>query len=494
VTVTTSGGTSGPVAFTIMPPAPGLTAISPNNAAAGATFTATLTGTNFVAGASVNAGAGITVTNVSVASATKITATFAVSAGASPGINNVSATTSGGTSGSQPVTIFNGAVRVNAGGPAYTDSSGQPWSADTGFSNSGTINQVSAILGTTDPPLYQTGRFGNPSGAAMQYQVAVPNGSYSVKLKFDEPRMMQAGQRLFNVAVNGQTALSSFDIFAAAGGPFRAVDRMVPATVTNGLLTIQFPPVKSNPRVCAIEILPGPVTVSVSPTANVTLGQGQTQQFTATVTGSANTAVAWSLSPPVGSISGTGQYTAPATITGTQVVVATATSAADSTKSASVGFTLAPPGGLTSVRVNSGGTNYTDPAGQLWSADTSFTGGNAVTTTSNITNTTTVGLYQAARVGTAGGTLTYTFNVPNGQYLLTFKFAELFLSGMGQRVFNVVVNGQTALANLDIVAEAGSNLRAIDFPWATSVTGGQIVVQFTPLTQQPLINALSIGQ
>jgi hypothetical protein len=77
---------------------------------------------------------------------------------------------------------------------------------------------------------------------------------------------------------------------------------------------------------------------------------------------------------------------------------------------------------------------------------------------------------------------------------LTFKFAELFLSGINRRVFNVLVNGQTALANFDIVAEAGSMLKAIDFPWATDVSVGQIVVQFVPVTQQPLINALSIGQ
>ena len=454
-----------------------------------------MTGSGYVAGATVNAGSGITVTNVTVVNATKITATFTVAGGASPGINNVTVTTSGGTSGSQPMTIFNGAVRVNAGGPAYTDSSGQLWSADTGFANAaGTTNQVSAIFGTSDPQLYQTARFGNPTGTAMQYQVAVPNGSYSVKLKFDEPRMVQSGQRLFNVAINGQTALSNFDTFAAAGGAFRAVDRMVTANVTNGLLTIQFNPLKGNTRVCAIEILPGPVTLSVSPGANFALGQGQSQQFTATVSGSANTAVKWTLNPPVGSISPTGLYTAPATINATQVVVLTATSAADATKSISPAFTLIPPGGPASINVNSGGANYTDPQGVVWGADSGFSWRQCRKHRVGYFEYDDGAAIPGGTIGTSAGTLTYTFTVPNGPYLLTFKFAELFLSGYGQRVFNVVVNGQTALSNLDIFSEAGATLRAVDFPWASDVTGGQIVIQFVAVTQQPLINALSIGQ
>ncbi|HEY1340751.1 MAG TPA: S8 family serine peptidase, partial [Bryobacteraceae bacterium] len=57
---------------------------------------------------------------------------------------------------------------------------------------------------------------------------------------------------------------------------------------------------------------PPPPSVSVAP-ASVTLGPGQTQQFSATVTGLANTAVSWSVSPLVGTIAG-GLYTAPLSI------------------------------------------------------------------------------------------------------------------------------------------------------------------------------------
>ena len=82
--------------------------------------------------------------------------------------------------------------------------------------------------------------------------------------------------------------------------------------------------------------------VSVSP-ASVTLSVSQMQQFTATVTGMGNTPVTWSISPSVGSVSASGLYTAPASITGGQTVLVIATSVGDPTKKASSTVTLVPP-------------------------------------------------------------------------------------------------------------------------------------------------------
>jgi hypothetical protein len=54
-----------------------MTSISPNNGVQGQGVTVTLTGTNFVAGATIGvSGAGITVSNTTVLSATQITATL----------------------------------------------------------------------------------------------------------------------------------------------------------------------------------------------------------------------------------------------------------------------------------------------------------------------------------------------------------------------------------------------------------------------------------
>ena len=87
-----------------------------------------------------------------------------------------------------------------------------------------------------------------------------------------------------------------------------------------------------------------PVVVSVSP-ATANLFNSQTQQFAATVTGSSNTGVSWSITPSnSGSISAAGLYTAPASITSQQTVTVTATSLADGTKSGTASVTLNVPG------------------------------------------------------------------------------------------------------------------------------------------------------
>ena len=84
------------------------------------------------------------------------------------------------------------------------------------------------------------------------------------------------------------------------------------------------------------------VSVSLSP-STVSLAPSDTQSFTATVLGANNSAVTWSLNPPVGTISSAGLYTAPSSIQTSQTVTVTAQSVADVTKSASTVVSLSAP-------------------------------------------------------------------------------------------------------------------------------------------------------
>jgi uncharacterized protein (DUF1800 family) len=90
------------------------------------------------------------------------------------------------------------------------------------------------------------------------------------------------------------------------------------------------------------------VTVAVSPTS-VALAPGATQAFGATVTGSTNTAVAWSVNgiaggnATVGTISAGGLYTAPAAVPSPTTVTVRATSAASTAASAQPSVTIAAP-------------------------------------------------------------------------------------------------------------------------------------------------------
>jgi hypothetical protein len=148
------------------------------------------------------------------------------------------------------------AIRVKAGGPAYTDSLGQAWSADAGFTGGNTYTSSKVVSVATNPsqfPLYQTERFGN-----FQYQFELPNGTYKVNLKFAETWWTQPGRRLFTVTLNGTPVLSNFDIVAQAGGPFIAIDKSFTTSVTTGQLTLSFTTQVDNAKINAIEILPVP--------------------------------------------------------------------------------------------------------------------------------------------------------------------------------------------------------------------------------------------
>jgi hypothetical protein len=92
---------------------------------------------------------------------------------------------------------------------------------------------------------------------------------------------------------------------------------------------------------------PPVVSITLSP-RTVSVTAGQTQQFTATVTGSTNTAVSYALSgsgctgSACGTISASGLYTAPSPIPASGTVTVTATASADSSKSATATVTHVP--------------------------------------------------------------------------------------------------------------------------------------------------------
>jgi Bacterial Ig-like domain (group 2) len=85
--------------------------------------------------------------------------------------------------------------------------------------------------------------------------------------------------------------------------------------------------------------IPASSAVSISP-QSLSLKGAATQQFTATVSGSPNQTVTWTITPSVGSISSSGLYTAPVLVTSVQDIRITATSVADPTQAASVFVTL----------------------------------------------------------------------------------------------------------------------------------------------------------
>jgi len=124
----------------------------------------------------------------------------------------------------------------------------------------------------------------------------------------------------------------------SAAGLYKA-----PATVAaQTTVTIKATSVEDPSRSATATVTIAPSTavqVTISPTSVLMTGSG-VQQFTATVKGTTNTAVLWSISPAVGNISTTGKYTAPSIVGAQTNVTIRATSVADPTRFGQATVTL----------------------------------------------------------------------------------------------------------------------------------------------------------
>ena len=133
-------------------------------------------------------------------------------------------------------------------------------------------------------------------------------------------------------------------------------------------------------------------------------------------------------------------------------------------------ITVSPAAAGSTIRINSGGTSYTDSSSQVWSADAYFTGGTAASYTATVSGTSDPTLYQSER---SAKTLTYNIPVANGTYDVTLDFSEMFFNAAGKRVFNVTIEGQPVLQNFDIWALVGKNA-ALQRTFTTVVTDGTL--------------------
>ena len=153
------------------------------------------------------------------------------------------------------VAIVQGVIRIKAGASApFTDSSGNVWQAEQGFSGGDVIERDSSvtIANTKDAGLFLSEHYGMDS-----FSCAVPNGKYTAKLYFAETYdgITGPGQRVFSFNVQGHE-FKDFDVFVKAGGANRAYVETVPVEVTDGKFKITFTSNVENPEINAIELIP----------------------------------------------------------------------------------------------------------------------------------------------------------------------------------------------------------------------------------------------
>jgi hypothetical protein len=137
--------------------------------------------------------------------------------------------------------------------------------------------------------------------------------------------------------------------------------------------------------------------------------------------------------------------------------------------------------------VNCGGSAYASSDGTEYAADTGYSGGNAYDNGASVSGTSDPTLYSTERYGSC----TYSASVPNGDYRVTLHFAENYHTSSGSRVFNVLMEGNQVIGNLDVYAQAGANtayVREIQI----AVSDGQINIEFETVTENALINAIKV--
>ena len=186
-------------------------------------------------------------------------------------------TSNGGTAGSV-------LYRVNTGGALVPTNDDDPtdWAADqaTAQANGSAATGTPSPYYNTTPPaedqtygvaftgtnttgypdeLFATERYStaaNPDN--MQWNFPVDNGDYVVRLVFAEvwTGAQQPGTRVFDVVVEGDLVLEDFDQTVAYGWNTAGVE-VIPVTVTDGNLNINFIKDAQNPNIKAIEIIGG---------------------------------------------------------------------------------------------------------------------------------------------------------------------------------------------------------------------------------------------
>lgn len=264
LTATAKGGTSTATAtVNVNPPPPVITSFkaAPATVLPGAPVTLTWATTGTVSSLSIDPGVG-TVTGTSKIVNPAATTTYTLTASNSGGLTT------------KPVTVNVTSVpavslpfAMNVCGPTVANFVAEVASYETG-GNCTTISSsvnVTGVANAAPATVYTTKRTGQ-NGVGYTYTIPLPTPAspgqlYTVRLHFADDLSTATGQRVFNIAINGQVLLSNFDVFAIALQKTKAVVQDIAnvAANANNQIVIQGQYGKvGNPLLNGLEIIPNP--------------------------------------------------------------------------------------------------------------------------------------------------------------------------------------------------------------------------------------------
>ncbi len=104
---------------------------------------------------------------------------------------------------------------IKCGGPGFIDDTGVVWQSDFGLSKAATYGDTTGHGLTLVPKLYSSGR--SSREGPIEYHVPLPLGAYTVTFYFMELYQRLPGRSVFDIEMEGGTALKSIDLVGLAG-------------------------------------------------------------------------------------------------------------------------------------------------------------------------------------------------------------------------------------------------------------------------------------
>ena len=171
--------------------------------------------------------------------------------------DSVKAIDSKGCAQVNPLSEGGSVIAVNVGGLEYVAQDGTQFEADSGGTGGqmGGGQNVRAIALTEDDTLYSTERYAD-GGTRFQYRFPVPNGAYQAILHFVDVVHNEAGKRVFDVEVEGETLFENIDPAGQSGGELSALVVTSPSfNVSDGAVDFDFVSKTFNAQVSAIQLV-----------------------------------------------------------------------------------------------------------------------------------------------------------------------------------------------------------------------------------------------
>jgi hypothetical protein len=148
------------------------------------------------------------------------------------------------------------------------------------------------------------------------------------------------------------------------------------------------------------------------------------------------------------------------------------------------------------LRMVAGPATFRDEQGNIWLPERFFVGGRRSFHADNLPNVANSRLFEWERYGRFGYLIPA---IPGKEYNVRLYFSEGWFGkrnggpgGTGSRVFDVYCNGTTLLKSFDIVKNQKDAVAIVTFEHIKPTAHGMLEINFRPVENYPLINAIEV--